>query len=67
MLLLLFLLQEPAVPVARMVTELAITFTIPVQREWKIALINMCVNWTPTNAAVQWTRSQVCTLTHYVF
>ena len=46
---------------ARMVTELAITFTIPVHRERKIALMNMSVNWTPTNAAVHWTRSQVCT------
>ena len=58
--LLLFLLQEPVL-VARMVTGLAISLTIPVQREWKIALINMSVNWTPTNAVVQWNRIQVCT------
>ena len=38
---------------ARLVTELAITLTIPVHREWKIALIYMSVNWTPTNAVVQ--------------
>ena len=49
--LLLFLLQE--VPVARLVTELAITLTIPVHREWKNALIYMSVIWTPTNAVVQ--------------
>ena len=38
---------------ARLVTELAITLTIPVHREWKNALIYMSVNWTPTNAVVQ--------------
>ena len=54
---LLFFLQE--VPVARLVTVLAIILTIPVQREWKIALINMSVNLPATNAVVQ--PSQVCT------
>ena len=44
---------------ARLVTGLAITLTIPVHREWKIALIHMIVIWTPTNAVVQ--PSQVCT------
>ena len=46
---------------ARLVTELAITFTTTVHREWKIALIYMSVNWTPTNAAVQRDLSQVRT------
>ena len=44
---------------ARLVTGLAISLTIPVHREWKIALIHMSVIWTPTNAVVQ--PSQVCT------
>ena len=44
---------------ARLVTELAITLTIPVHREWKNVLIYMSVNWTPTNAVVQ--SSQVRT------
>ena len=61
MLLLLLFLSQETVPVARMVTGLAITLTIPVQREWKIALMNIGVNWTLTNAAVQWNRIQVCT------
>ena len=44
---------------ARLVTGLATTLTIPVHREWKIARIHMIVIWTPTNAVVQ--PSQVCT------
>ena len=44
---------------ARLVTGLATTFTSPVHREWKIALIDLSVIWTPTNAVVQ--PSQVCT------
>ena len=38
---------------ARLVTGLAITLTIPVHREWKIALINMIVITATTNAVVQ--------------
>ena len=44
---------------ARLLTGLATTLTIPVHREWKIALINMIVITAPTNAVVQ--PGQVCT------
>ena len=38
---------------AQLLTVLAIILKIPVQRDWKIALINTSGNLTPTNAVVQ--------------